>query len=115
WDYDFQERFSLWLHQKNKARRTACLVAIRTDESLNRWRAIHSDRNQNKYNEIPWTLEMFPNVVNVYPIFDWKVEDIWTANGKMGWEYNKLYDLFYKAGVPFAKMRVASPFHDSGI
>lgn len=115
WDYEFQERFSTWLHKKKNAKRTACLVGIRTDESLNRWRAIHSDKNQNKFQDLPWTLELAEGVFNAYPIFDWKVDDIWTANGKMGWDYNKLYDLFYKAGVPFVKMRVASPFHDSGI
>ena len=30
----------------------------------------------------------------------------------MGKPYNKLYDLYYQAGVPVAKMRVASPFND---
>ncbi len=39
------------------------------------------------------------DVYNFYPIYDWKVEDIWTAYGKFGWDYNKLYDLFYQAGV----------------
>jgi predicted phosphoadenosine phosphosulfate sulfurtransferase len=115
WDYDLQERFSAWIHEKKNAKKTACLVGIRTDESLNRWRAIHSDKNQNKYNDLAWTLSMDENIVNAYPIFDWKVDDVWIANGKMNWDYNKLYDLFYKAGVPYSKMRVASPFHDCGI
>ena len=26
WDYEFQEKFSLWLHKRKKAKRTACLV-----------------------------------------------------------------------------------------
>jgi predicted phosphoadenosine phosphosulfate sulfurtransferase len=115
WDYDFQERFADWYHERMGAKKTACLVGIRTDESLNRWRAIHSDKNQNKYKDLAWTLQMSENVYNAYPIFDWKVDDVWIANSRMGWEYNKLYDLFYKAGVPIGKMRVASPFHDSGI
>lgn len=115
WDYDLQERFSGWFHARKNAKKTCCLVGIRTDESLNRWRAIHSDKNENKYNDLPWTLEMAENIYNAYPVFDWKVDDVWIANGKMGWEYNKLYDLFYKAGVPYSKMRVASPFHDCGI
>jgi predicted phosphoadenosine phosphosulfate sulfurtransferase len=33
----------------------------------------------------------------------------------MGFEYNRLYDLFYQAGVPLGHMRVASPFHECGI
>jgi predicted phosphoadenosine phosphosulfate sulfurtransferase len=28
----------------------------------------------------------------------------------MGWDYNKLYDIFYMAGLTIAQMRVASPF-----
>lgn len=91
------------------------MVGIRTDESLNRWRAIHSDRNENKYNNERWTLKLSENIYNAYPIFDWKVDDVWISNAKQSWSYNKLYDLFYKAGLKPAQMRVASPFHDSGI
>lgn len=112
WDYELQEKFSLWLHKKTGANRTACLVGIRTQESMNRWRAIHSDRNYRNHEGIKWTKEMYPGVFNAYPIYDWKTEDIWTANAKHEWDYNKLYDLFYKAGVTIDKMRVASPFND---
>jgi predicted phosphoadenosine phosphosulfate sulfurtransferase len=31
WDYDFQEKFSAWIHQKKNAKKTACLVGIRTE------------------------------------------------------------------------------------
>lgn len=115
WDYDLQERFGEWLHKKTGAKRTACLVGIRTDESLNRWRAIHSDKNQNKFDGHEWTLKLHKNVYNAYPIFDWKVDDVWIANAKQGWTYNRLYDLFWMAGLSPSQMRVASPFHDSGI
>ena len=115
WDYDLQERFAGWYHAKKNAKRTACLVGIRTEESLNRWRAIHSDRNQNKFDGNDWTLEMSVGIYNAYPIFDWKVEDVWIANGREGWTYNKLYDLFHKAGLKLSQMRVASPFHACGI
>ena len=40
---------------------------------------------------------------------------MWTANARKGWDYNRLYDLFWKAGLTIDKMRVASPFHDCGI
>ena len=35
WDYEFQLEFSRWLHQRKAARRTCCLVGIRTQESYN--------------------------------------------------------------------------------
>lgn len=113
WDYDLQEQFSNWIHKKNKAKKTACLVGIRTQESFNRWRAIHSDRNYKKYMDWQWSKEMYKNVYNVYPIYDWQTEDIWTANAKFGWSYNKLYDIFYQAGLSIDQMRVASPFNDA--
>ncbi len=114
WDYDFQQRFSLWLHERNKAKKTAILVGIRTQESLHRWRAIHSDRNYKNYNGINWTKEVYENVYNAYPIYDWLTEDVWVANAKFDFSYNKLYDLFYQAGLGIDQMRVASPFLSEG-
>jgi len=112
-DYDFQKRFSLWYHEKKKANKTCVLIGIRAEESLDRWRTIVSNRNINKYKDTSWTTKMYDNIYNAYPIYDWTTEDIWTANAKFGWDYNKLYDLFYFAGVPLGSMRVASPFHDA--
>jgi predicted phosphoadenosine phosphosulfate sulfurtransferase len=112
-DYDLQERFSEWIHKKKGAKKTACLVGIRTQESFNRWRAIHSDKNYNKYKKHKWTKKMYDNVYNAYPIYDWITEDVWTANGKFKWSYNKLYDIFYQGGMTIDSMRVASPFNDA--
>jgi predicted phosphoadenosine phosphosulfate sulfurtransferase len=57
-----------------------------------------------------WTKKNTEHTYNCYPLYDWRTEDIWRANAKFEWDYNKLYDIFYKAGVPVHKMRVASPF-----
>jgi predicted phosphoadenosine phosphosulfate sulfurtransferase len=115
WDYDLQERFSEWIHAKTGAKKTACLVGIRTQESLNRWRAIHSDKNFNKLAGHAWANEMFHNVYNCYPIFDWTADDIWTCNARNGYAYNRLYSLFWQAGLSVDQMRVASPFNDCAI
>lgn len=112
WDYEFQQKFTSWYHKKNNAKKTICLVGIRTQESLNRWRAIFSDRNNNLYNGYQWTKGLGKDTYNGYPIYDWTTEDVWIANGKFNWEYNRLYDLFYRAGISIDKMRVASPFND---
>jgi len=113
WDYEFQEKFSEWYHKRNNAKRTACLVGIRTQESLDRWRAIHSKRNYRNYNGLNWTKEICKDVFNAYPIYDYLTTDIWIANARFKWSYNKLYDLFYQAGIGIEKMRVASPFLSS--
>ena len=88
---------------------TANLIGIRTAESLNRFRAIMNP-DKIMMNNLYWTKKNGEHVFNCYPIYDWRTEDIWTANAKFEWDYNKLYDIFYKAGVPVSRMRVASPF-----
>lgn len=113
WDYDLQERFGRWIHKKNKATRTASLIGIRTQESFHRWKALFAERTADtNYQGLNYSTKLYKDVYNFYPIFDWTSEDVWTANAKKGWEYNRLYDLFHKAGVPLGSMRVASPFND---
>ena len=114
WDYDFQVKFGAWFHKEKKAKRTCCLVGIRTKESLNRWRAIHSDKNYKNYRGIKWTKDMENGVINAYPIYDFDTQDVWIANAQNGWSYNHLYDLYYMAGLSVEQMRVASPFISEG-
>ena len=99
-----------WLHQKKDAVRTCCLIGIRTQESFNRWRCIYMSRKFQMYHKYRWTSKVGNDIYNAYPIFDWKTTDVWTANGKFQWDYNVLYDLYYRAGVNLERQRVASPF-----
>ena len=110
WDYEFQMHFAKWLHQRKDAVRTCFLIGIRTQESFNRWRSIHLNRKYQMYHNYRWTSKIGNDIFNAYPIYDWKTTDIWTANGKFGFDYNHLYDLYYKAGVNIERQRVASPF-----
>lgn len=103
---EFWDKFGEWYSQ---GKTCACLIGIRTVESLNRFRAI-MNRDKEILKGQMWTKRNSEHVYNCYPIYDWKTDDIWIANEKFGWEYNKLYDIFYKAGISIYKMRVASPF-----
>jgi predicted phosphoadenosine phosphosulfate sulfurtransferase len=103
---EFWDEFGNWYGQGEQA---ACCIGIRTDESLNRFRAIMNSDKETLKGKM-WTKKNTDVVYNCYPIYDWKTADIWRANAKFEWDYNKLYDIFYKAGIPIAKMRVASPF-----
>lgn len=88
--------------------KTACLVGIRTDESLNRFRAIAGDKGM--YKGRTFSTQVSENVFNFYPIYDWAVEDVWTYFAKYDKPYNQIYDLMYQAGVPIHKMRIDEPF-----
>ena len=101
----FIEHFGAWY---GKGEKTACLVGIRTDESLNRFRAIAKEKENYKGRKYSTIIEK--DVYNFYPIDDWRVEDIWTYNARFAKDYNRLYDLFYQAGVSIHKMRVDEPF-----
>ena len=95
-----------------EGRDTACLVGIRSDESLNRYRTIASN-SKIKRDGRQWTTLVSPNVTNVYPIFDWRTEDIWTWHARNpDAEHNHLYDLMYKAGVPLGHQRICQPYGD---
>jgi len=105
--YDkFWDQFAEWYAQ---GKTCANLIGIRTAESLNRYRAILNP-DKIMLDEKQWTKKNTKHSYNVYPIYDWKTDDVWIANALFDWEYNKLYDVFYRAGVPVGSMRVASPF-----
>lgn len=115
-DYVVQARITRWLHHRSRATRTAVLIGIRQQESLSRWAAINrADRNTDSLHQgMRYTSRIYKNVYNAYPIHDWTTEDVWTANGRNYWTYNRLYDLMYTAGVPLNSMRVSSPFLGEG-
>lgn len=108
---DLYAEFGDWYSRQKKGK-TICLLGIRADESLNRYRAYANDRKTiMKGNQ--WTTKMGENWWNAYPIYDWTTKDVWIANGKFDYDYNRIYDLFWKAGLSIHQMRVASPYHES--
>lgn len=111
-DYEFNVKFGKAL--TNTYQKVCFLIGIRTQESLHRYKAVTKSSNNSEYKGKQWTTQLTNKLINAYPIYDWLVDDIWVANAKFNWDYNKLYDLFYQAGVPVNKMRVASPFISQG-
>ena len=110
---EFVPEFARWFSQGKK---TACCVGIRSDESLNRFRTIAST-SKVTLDGLPWTTKLFPKepdteIYNCYPIYDWRTEDIWRANGKRGWDYNHIYDIMHMAGVSIYKQRLCQPYGD---
>lgn len=110
--FDARIMFSEWYGEKYG--KTAVLVGIRADESLTRRTIFTSRHRRYMHKKLNYSKVVSKNIVNFYPIFDWKTDDVWTANAKFGWDYNKIYDLYYMAGLSIDQMRTASPFHQSG-
>lgn len=110
----FQFRIDFAEHYARRHGRTAVIVGLRQDESLSRRAIITSARRVHTMNGLTYTTIVSDHCTNFYPIHDWHVGDIWTANARFQWDYNRLYDLYYRAGMSIHEMRTASPFHQSG-
>lgn len=106
------KQFGKWYSETHSGK-TVCLLGIRTDESLFRYSGVLNKRHS--YKGQSYITEGFKRFWTASPLYDWSVSDVWAANYKFGYDYNKLYDLFFKAGLPPEKMRVASPFNEWAI
>lgn len=104
---EFVDHFGRWY---GDGEQTACLVGIRSDESLNRYRTLIA--NKIRYQGMSWTTWKGEGVYNAYPIYDWRTEDIWTYHGKFGKPYNLLYDRMHKAGLTIHQQRICQPYGD---
>lgn len=106
---EFIELFAVWY---SKGRSTAAFVGIRADESLNRFRTI-ALWDKETYLGKRWTTRVVNEVYNVYPIYDWRVGDIWIYHAKHSdKKYNEVYDRMHLAGLSPAQMRLCQPYGD---
>lgn len=109
---DFIVEFAKW-YQQEKGGKIGCGVGIRSDESLNRWRTIHSQTKET-YQGYQWTtlIKPFKDIYNFYPVYDWRTQDIWVAVGKLDLKYNLIYELMYKNGLSIHEQRLCQPYGD---
>ena len=109
-DYEIQNRFGKWF--ANTYGKTAIVIGIRATESLQRYAAVADSQKKIIYKDKHWCSIVDKITVDAYPIYDWTTQDIWVYNAKFLKSYNRLYDLYYQAGLNIDQMRVASPFND---
>jgi predicted phosphoadenosine phosphosulfate sulfurtransferase len=107
----FEEFVPLFGKWYSKGEKCACLVGIRTQESLNRFRAI-ARRNIKRLDNKTYTVNVTDDLWNIYPIYDWNVTDIWTYYSKFNKCYNSIYDLMHMSGLSINQMRIDEPFGD---
>jgi predicted phosphoadenosine phosphosulfate sulfurtransferase len=106
---EFVPEFAEWYAQ---GERTVCFVGIRTQESLNRFRSIASE-TKTRVLGWGWTTVVTAAAANVYPIYDWQTEDIWTFHARYpDLPHNRLYDLMHKAGLTIHQQRICQPYGD---
>lgn len=107
--------FAEWFRSINDGA-TAAGIAIRSDESLNRFTTIINNR-KNKFHDYGWTTQIklhnkSLDVYNFYPLYDWRVEDDWGAVAKFHFKYNKIYELMYRNGLSLHEQRLCQPYGD---
>jgi len=110
--FDARIQFAQWFSGKHG--KTAVMIGLRADESLSRLGIFTSEHRSKMHKGLVFTKQVDNNTMNFYPIYDFETSDIWISNAKFSWDYNKIYDLYYQAGLTVDQMRVASPFHQCG-
>ena len=107
---DLAKQFSRFYRETHGKKSTVCLLGMRAEESLQRYSGFVNKKYG--YQGECWISKQFKDVWCASPLYDWQNSDVWAANYKFGYDYNKLYDLYYMAGLKPSQMRVASPFND---
>lgn len=111
---EFEEFVPLFGEWYSQEKLTAGFVAIRADESLHRYCAIATwDKVGLMFNNHRWTTKKSKHSYNIYPIYDWKTEDIWRYHSKFPEKpHNKIYDKMQMAGVKISQQRLCQPYGD---
>jgi len=106
---EFMVLFGVWY---GKGESTAGLVGIRADESLNRFRTIASNKKET-HGGNRFTTKVTDNLYNIYPLYDWKTQDIWRFHAAYpDLPHNTVYDLMHKAGLSIHQQRLCQPYGD---
>lgn len=111
---EFEEFIVLFGQWYGQGKMTAGFIGIRAQESLHRYCAVATwEKKDMMLNNRRWTTKIVDNVYNIYPIYDWLVEDIWRFHAKYpDKQHNKIYDKMHRAGVKFSQQRLCQPFGD---
>lgn len=109
---EFEEFVPLFGEWYGQGKLTAGFVGIRADESLNRFRTI-AVFDKEMHGGKRYTTRVIADTYNVYPIYDWRTEDIWRFHAKYPvLSHNEIYDQMYRAGVKISQQRLCQPYGD---
>jgi len=110
---EFEEFMVIFGEWYSQGKTTAAFIGIRSDESLHRYRAITSRKDGLMFNNWKWSTKVSFKLFNIYPIYDWRTEDIWVFHGKYKeLPHNRIYDKMMMAGVKISQQRLCQPYGD---
>lgn len=110
---EFEELMVIFGEWYSQGESCGAFIGIRSDESLHRYRAIVSNKTGLMMKGKKWTTKVSAKLFNLYPIYDWRTEDIWIFHAQnKDLCYNRTYDLMTRAGVKFSNQRLCQPFGD---
>lgn len=90
------------------------VIGIRTEESPKRMMALAS-MGRNEVNFISYPSRV-TGAAPTWPIYDWRLGDIWRSIKENNWDYNTAYDVMLKMGVKPYRMRIGpAVFNESSI
>lgn len=111
---EFEEFIVMFADWYSEDKPTAGFIGIRAQESLHRYCTIATWAKRDlMLNEWRWSTKVVKSTWNVYPLYDWRTEDVWkyqAINPDKG--YNRIYDRMQMAGVPLVDQRLCQPFGD---
>ena len=110
---EFEELMVIFGEWYSQGKKTGAFIGIRSDESLHRYRAIVSRKDGLMHKDYKWTTRVKKDLFNLYPIYDWKTEDIWVYHSKYKDNpHNEVYDKMNMAGVKLSQQRLCQPYGD---
>lgn len=110
---EFEEFIVAFAEWYSDGAKTGGFIGIRAQESLHRYCAIATwEKRGLMYNGWRWSTKTSDSCWNLYPIYDWRTEDIWKYHAVTGLPHNKIYDKMQMAGVPLVHQRLCQPFGD---
>lgn len=109
----FKDVFSAWQKVHHPGVPAGQIAGVRTEESPSRrmglttyetWRGQTWGSKVKNTEHFTW-----------YPIYDWRLQDVWKFIHERGLAYCSLYDSLYQHGVPPRSMRLSSLHHEGAI
>lgn len=108
----FYKFFDWWNKKYWDLDNTVFLVALRAEESLNRFRTVIKNPG---WNGLDWTTKTKYGAINAYPIYDWTFEDVWHHIAINNLKYNRVYDFMYRRGHHIQDVRVSYLAHEKSL